>query len=72
MIGSTSGGAIKGHIADDDVLLGGKSGFLRRPDSQHCAGKALAEVVVGIPCDMDGDARGAEGEKALAGAAGRR
>jgi hypothetical protein len=46
-------------------------GGIRRPDGQHGAGKPFAEIVVGISFDPDGDARGAESEETLAGAADR-
>jgi hypothetical protein len=48
-----------------------KAAALRRPDGQLAPERPFAEIVVGVSLDGHGDARGAESEKTLTGAAGR-
>jgi len=62
--GFTTGGAIHHHIADQDVLLGGKGGWI---DHNAATGKALADEVVGVTFHLDGYAMGKKRPQALAG-----
>ena len=48
---------------------GAKVEPLRRIDDELCAGKALADVVVGVAFEVEGHALGHEGAEALAGGA---
>ena len=43
-----AGGAVEGHVANDDVLLGHKRRLPGRGRYQPPAGDALAEIVVGV------------------------
>ena len=47
-IGGSACRAIQCHVAGDDVLIPGKTGFFLRPDDDLSAGEALADIVVGI------------------------
>ncbi len=69
-IGLAAGGAVKGHVADDDVLLRHEGGLRRREDDELAAGQAFAEVVVGVAFQEEGHALGHERAEALPGAAG--
>ncbi len=68
--GLASGGAVKDHVADQDVLLGREGGALGRVDDQPPAGEALAGVIVGVAFQRQRDALGEEGAEALPGRAG--
>ena len=61
--------AVEHGIADDNRLLRHDAGLLRRPDHEAAAGKPLADVVVGIAVEFEGDAAGKEGAEALPGGA---
>src|SRR5690606_9174845 len=65
--GFTTGGAIHHHIADQDVLLGGKGADFGWIDHNAATGKALADEVVGVTFHLDGYAMGKKRPQALAG-----
>ena len=65
----TGGGAVEGHIADDDVVLGLEAGVGRRVDDEFAAGQAFAKIVVGVALDGERHAARDEGAEALAGGA---
>src|SRR5690606_15143172 len=65
--GFAAGGAIHDDVADEDVFLGLEGGHLGRVDDYAPARKALADEVVAIAFDFDGDAVREEGAQALAG-----
>ena len=66
-VGFTGGRSIKGDVADDDVVFCRENRFPRRRYDDLAAGQALAQVVVGIPFEGQGQAVGNEGSEALAG-----
>ena len=51
-----AGGAVERDVADDDVLLGGEAGVLRRVDDDAPARQPFAEIVVGVAFERNGDA----------------
>src|SRR5690606_7758312 len=53
-------GAIEGHVADDDVLLGAEAAALWRVDDQPPARQPLTEVVVGVALQFQRHALGHE------------
>ena len=63
------GCAIKGDIADDDVLLRDERRARGRVDDDLAAGQALADVIVGVALEDKGHAVGEERAEALAGRA---
>ena len=67
-----AGGAVEDDVAGDDVLLGHerRGGVGRRAQDEPAAREALADVVVGVALEAQGDAAGQEGAEALAGRAG--
>ena len=67
--GLAGGGAVKGHVADDDVVLGRKAAALLGLHHQLAAGQTLAKIVVGVALQPDGQALGQEGAEGLAAAA---
>ena len=64
-----AGGAIKGDVADQDVVLGDEGRARGREDDDLAAGKALADVIVGVAFEGQGDAAREERAEALAGRA---
>src|SRR5439155_12385757 len=58
--------AVERDVADDDVLLRREGRLARRVDDDAPAREALAEVVVVVALDLDGDAGGEPGAEALA------
>ena len=50
-----AGGAVEGHISDDNVFLRHEPGLIRRIDGQLSAGEALAEVVVAVAAQGQGE-----------------
>src|SRR5450756_1704567 len=61
------GGAVQGHVPDDDVLLRHEGRARGRVDGDLAAGEPFADVVVGIPFQSQGDPLGNDGSEALAG-----
>ena len=59
-IAFAGGCAVQGYIADKDVFLRHKGRGPRRVDNDLAAGKALADVIVGVPFQGQGDAPGDE------------
>ena len=45
-IGFTAGGAVEGHVADNDVFVRIERRFCKGMDDDFTAGKTLADVVV--------------------------
>ena len=66
-IGFPIGGAVKRHVADDDVVFGCKGRPGRRVGDDFPAGQALAKVVVGVAFEFKGHTRGHKRAKALTG-----
>ena len=64
-----AGGAVEDHVADQDAFLRQEARGLGRIGDDAAAGKALAEVVVGVAFKFERDAVGNECAKALAGRA---
>ena len=59
-------GAVEGHVAGDDVLLGHEGGLARREEDDLAAREPLAEVVVGVALEGQRHAVRDEGAEALA------
>ena len=64
--------AVERDVAADDVLVGVEAGAARRVEDGRAPGEALAEVVVGLALELDGQAARREGHERLAGRARRR
>src|SRR5690606_3716215 len=64
------GGAVGDDVAGDDVVLGGEAGAVGGADGDAAAGQALADVVVGVADEAQGDAAGQERAEGLSGRAG--
>ncbi len=64
-----TGGAVECHISDDNILLGLKLHGPGRIHDQLAAGQALAEIVVAVPHQFQGQPSGDKGAEALAAAA---
>ena len=62
--------AVQHGVADDDRLLRHDARVRRRAHHDAAAGKALADIVVGVAVELEGDAAGEERAEALAGRAG--
>ena len=62
--------AIQHGVADDDRFLRHDAGIRRRPDDDAPAREALADIVVGVAVELEGDAARQPGAKRLTGAAG--
>ena len=62
-----TGGAVGDDVARDDLLLGHEGGLGGRPHDDPTAGEPLADVVVGVALQPEGDASGDEGPEAVAG-----
>ena len=69
-IGLASDGAVEDRVADDDVLGGLALGLLGLAHNHPPAGKALADIVVGVADQVEGHAVSEEGAEALARNAG--
>ena len=54
-IGFTAGGAVEGNVADNDVFVRIERRFCKGMDDDFTAGKTLADVVVGIAFETQGD-----------------
>ena len=52
------GGAVEHDVADQDLLLRPERARLRRIDDEPAAGETLADVVVGVSFDLEGDTLG--------------
>ena len=65
-----AGSAVQRHVAGDDVLLGLEVDALRRAHDDLAAGKALAHVVVAVAHQLQRQAIGDKGTKALAACTG--
>src|SRR5262249_34580003 len=65
-VGLAAGGAVEGHVADDDVVLGGEAGGAGREHGQLAAREAFAPVVVGVAFQRERDSPRYEGTEALA------
>ena len=68
--GFAGGCAVQGHVADDDIFLGLEFALFRRVDDELAAGKALAEIVVGVALQLQRQALGDKCAEALTRAAG--
>ncbi len=66
----SAGCTIEGDIAQNDILIGFKSGICRWIEDQLAAAKPLAEVVIGIAFDLKGNTAIDKSPKALATASG--
>ena len=62
--------AVEHGVADDDRLLRHDAGVGRRPDDDAAARQALADIVVGVAFELEGDAAREQRAEALAGGAG--
>ncbi|GFZ47935.1 hypothetical protein JCM24511_05682 [Saitozyma sp. JCM 24511] len=67
--GLTRGGTKEADVADDDVLLGLEGGGLWRVHDEATARETLADVVVGVTLELDGDTGREEGAERLTGGA---
>ena len=67
--GLAGGCAVEDNVADQDAFLGQEAGGLGRIGDDASAGKALAEIVVGVAFQFQRDAGGNERAEALAGRA---
>src|SRR5207253_8156946 len=61
-----AGRAVKGDVADDDVLLGDEAGLFRRMDDDPSARESLADVVVGVALQHQSHSFGNERTETLA------
>ena len=68
-VGLAGRGAVEGDVAGDDVLLRHEGGLARREEDDLAARKALAQVVVGVALEGEGDALRHKRPEALAGRA---
>ncbi len=64
------GRAVQHGVADDDRFLRHDAGIGRRPDDDAPARQALADIVVGVAVEFEGDAAREPGAEALPGGAG--
>ena len=62
--------AVQHGVADDDRFLRHDADCRRRPDDDAPARQALADIVVGIAFELEGDAAREPGAEALPGGAG--
>src|SRR5688572_8531120 len=60
-------GAVKHGVADDDRLLRDDAGILRGTHDDAAAGKALADIVVGLALEVERDAMREPSAEALSG-----
>ncbi len=65
-VGLSRGRAVEGDVPDQDVLLGDEARLPRRLDDDLSARKALADVVVRVALEAEGDPPRDEGAEALA------
>ena len=63
------GGAVQGHVAHDDVFAGVKGAALGRVQHQPAAGEALAQPIVAVALQFQGQSLGDEGAEGLPPAA---
>ena len=63
--GLAAGGAIEGHVADDNVLAAVVGDVLGRIHDDLAAGQALAQIVVAVAYQFQGQSLGDEGAEAL-------
>ena len=68
-IGFAGRGPEEGDVAHDDITVRLKGAVLVRNDNELAAGKALAEAVVGVAGQADGDALRQKGPEGLAASA---
>ena len=68
-IGFAARRTVERHIADDDIIFGGKGGCRIGTDNQFAARKSLAEIVIGIADKLHGHALRNEGAEGLPTAA---
>ena len=71
-VGLAAGGTVEHHVADDDVLLGRDPRVGGRAHHQAAAAQPLADVVVGVAVEGEGDAVREPGAEGLAGGAAQR
>src|SRR6516165_3259427 len=64
-------GTVQNRIADNDRLLRHDSRIGGRPHHNAAAGKAFAEIVVGVALQFESHAAGEKGAEALTGGAGK-
>ena len=64
------GRAVQHGVADDDRFFRHDAAVRRRPDDDAPARQALADIVVGVAVELEGDAAREPGAEALAGGAG--
>ena len=60
-----AGDAVEDSVADQEVVMRLEAGLGRRVDDQFAAGQTLADVVVGLAPQFQGDAVGQEGAEPL-------
>ena len=63
------GGAVQSHVAHDDVLAGVEGAVLGWIEYQLAAGEALAQPIVAVALQLQGQSFGDEGAEGLASAA---
>jgi hypothetical protein len=64
--------AVEHRVADDDRLFGTILAVFRRPHDQPSAAQALADIVVAVADQVEGDAIGEKRAEGLAGRAAQR
>src|SRR5438552_686773 len=62
--------AVERNIANNDILLGNKGGLFRWIDDDFAAGKAFADVIIGVALQEEGHAFRHKRAETLAGTAG--
>ena len=67
--GFAGGGAVKGHVAHDDVFPGLEGAGLGGIEHQLAAGEPFAEAVVAVSLQLQGEPFGDKGPEGLASAA---
>lgn len=65
--GSTAGSTIQADVANENVLLSLEDGRARRVHDQATTRQALADIVVGITLELQGDTRSEESTEGLTG-----
>ena len=66
-VGLALGGAVEHGIADDDVLGAVATEIVGTANDHAAARQSFADIVIGLADQIEGDAAGQEGRKALAG-----
>src|SRR5215471_21850878 len=63
--------AVQDRVSDDDRLLGNDAGLGGRPHHDTASGQPFAEIIIGVPVKLEGDAARQKGAEALSGSAGK-